>query len=101
LKWTITIVLEIRHHAGENRSFPYKNNQGLFDQRLGTFPTVPDVPHLHMNSFKSCLTYILQKKSTEEKSSATGGGKGFRSSDYLPALIQTLFAVSNLLNSLL
>jgi hypothetical protein len=96
LQWTLTIILEIRHHVEKNRSTPYNNNKGLFDQRLRTFPTVPDVPHLYWNTFKSGLTYIQQKKSTKEKSNATGGGGGFRSSDYLPALIQTLFAVSNL-----
>ena len=95
LQWTLTIILEIRHHVEKNRSTPYNNNKGLFDQRLRTFPTVPDVPHLYWNTFKSGLTYIQQKKSTKEKSNATGGGGGFRSSDYLPALIQTLFAVSN------
>ena len=42
--------------------------------------------------------YISQKKSTKDKSNATGSGGGFRSSDYLPALIQTLFAVSILYN---
>ena len=87
--------IRIRHHVEKNRSTPYNNNKGLFDQRLRTFPTVPDVPHLYWNTFKNGLTYIQQKKSTKERSNATGGGGGFRSSDYLPALIQTLFAVSN------
>jgi hypothetical protein len=37
---------------------------------------------------------LPQNKSSKEKSNATGSFGGFRSSDYLPALIQTLFAVS-------
>jgi hypothetical protein len=96
LQWTITIIGEIRHHVGNNQLKPYANNQGLFDQRLRGFPHVPDVPHLYWATFKEGLTYIHQKKSIKEKSNATGGGGGFRSSEYLPALIQTLFAVSSL-----
>jgi len=42
--------------------------------------------------------YIHQKNNTKAKSNDTGGGEGFRSSDYFPALIQTIFALSNLFN---
>jgi len=52
LQWTLTTILEIRHHVGENRSFSYKINQGLFDQRLRTFLTVSDVSHLYWNTVK-------------------------------------------------
>jgi len=53
LQWTLTIVLEIKHHVDKNRSTKYNYNKGLFDQRLTTFPTVPDVPHFYWNTFKS------------------------------------------------
>jgi hypothetical protein len=99
LQWTLIIVGEIRlHHDEKNKNYPFAFNQGLLDQRVRAFPNVPDVPHLYWNTFKEGLTYIHQNKSSKEKSNATGAGGGFRSSDYLPALIQTLFAVSNLYN---
>jgi hypothetical protein len=97
LLWTLIIIGEISHHIDDNQS-TYTNNKGLFDQRLREFPHVPAVPHLYWNTFKGGLMYISQKKSTKDKSNATGSGGGFRSSDYLPALIQTLFAVSILYN---
>ena len=96
LQWTLIIVGEIRLHVDVKQSTPLSQNQGLLDQRLREFPIVPDVPHLYWNTFRSGLTYIHNKKSTKEKSNATGAGGGFRSSDYLPALIQTLFAVSTI-----
>jgi len=38
--------------------------------------------------------YITENKNRVEKSYATGSGGGFCSSEYIPALIQTYFAVS-------
>jgi hypothetical protein len=38
--------------------------------------------------------YITNGKSMLEKSYATGSGGGFRSSEYVVALLQTYFAVS-------
>ncbi len=98
LLWTLTIICEIRSHlAADNRTYPYSNNTGLFDKRLRDFPNVPKVPHVEWCKFKDGLTYIAQNKSIVEKSYATGSGGGFRSSEYIPALIQTFFAVSNVI----
>ena len=94
LLWTLAIIGEIRTHKVGISSFPYSNNSGLFDQRLQSFPAVPLVPHLHWCKFKDGLMYITENKSRVEKSYATGSGGGFRSSEYIPALIQTYFAVS-------
>jgi len=41
------------------------------------------------------LIYIAKNKGTLEKSFATGSGEGFRSSEYVSALMQTYFAVSH------
>ena len=97
LQWTLIILSEMRHHhvvKEKENYFPYHNNQGLFDRRLREFPFVPAVPHLYWNTFRGGLMNLPQNKSSKEKSNATGSFGGFRSSDYLPALIQTLFAVS-------
>lgn len=100
LLWTLTIICEIRSHlAADNRTYPYSNNTGLFDKRLRDFPNVPKVPHVEWCKFKDGLTYIAQNKSIVEKSYATGSGGGFRSSEYIPALIQTFFAVSNIMQT--
>ena len=56
LLWTLTIIAEIRNHMNlNNRSFPFRNNNGLFDRRLREFPPVPEFPLLHWCSFKGCL----------------------------------------------
>ena len=99
LQWTLIILSEMRHHHVVKEKeklnyFPYHNNQGLFDRRLREFLFVPAVPHLFWNTYRGGLMKIPQSKSSKEKSDATGSFGGFRSSDYLPALIQTLFAVS-------
>jgi hypothetical protein len=61
------------------------------------FIYVPNFPHIKWCKFKDGLIYIAQSKSILEKSYATGSGGGFRSSEYIPALIQTFFVVSNFL----
>jgi hypothetical protein len=97
LQWTLIIISEIHHHEADDKSTPYANNTGVFDQRLREFPAVPAVPHLHWATFKKKgLIYLAKSKSTLEKSYATGSGGGYRSSEYIPALIQTMFAVSDL-----
>ena len=96
LQWTLIIICEIRSHSAVDNSNPFSNNTGLFDKRLREFPTVPKVPHVEWCKFKDGLIYIAQSKSTLEKSYATGSGGGFRSSEYIPALIQSFFAVSNM-----
>jgi len=100
LLWTITIIWEIRSHlAADNRTYPYSNNTGLFDKRLRDFSSVPKVPNVEWCKFKDGLTYIAQIKSIVEKSYATGSGGGFRSSEYFQALIQTFFAVSDIIQT--
>jgi hypothetical protein len=99
LLWTLTIICEIRSHANVDDSKPFANNTGLFDKRLREFPNVPMIPHVEWCKFKDGLTYIAQSKSIVEKSYATGSGGGFRSSEYIPAVIQTFFAVSIEINS--
>jgi hypothetical protein len=94
LLWTLTIINEISSHEATDKSTPFTNNTGLFDQRLREFINVPEVPHLKWCNFKDGLIYIAKKKSTKEKSYATGSGGGFRSSEYVVALMQTFFAVS-------
>ena len=96
LQWTLIIICEIRSHSAVDKSNPFSNNTGLFDKRLREFPNVPKVPHVEWCKFKDGLIYIAQSKSTLEKSYATGSGGGFRSSEYIPALIQSFFAVSNM-----
>jgi len=88
LLWTLTIIYEVRSHlAADNRTYPYSKNTVHFDIRLRNFPNVPKVPHVEWCKFKDGLTYIAQSKSIVEKSYATGSGVGFRSSEYIPALI--------------
>jgi len=99
LRWTVTIVIEMRLHVGYNEFSSYSNNIGILDRRLRNFPTVPNVPHLYWNTFKCSFTYIYQKHITKEESNATSSGGGFRSSDYLPALKQTFLAVRFRINN--
>jgi hypothetical protein len=96
LLWTLTIINEISNYQViHDKSTPFANNTGLFDQRLKEFISVPEVPHLKWCAFKrDGLIYIARKKTTLEKSYATGSGGGFRSSEYVAALMQTFFAVS-------
>ena len=95
LLWTLTIIGEIQCHVAEiNKTTPYMNSKGLFDSRLRAFPNVPLVPHLFWTKFNNGLMYITNGKSMLEKSYATGSGGGFRSSEYVVALLQTYFAVS-------
>ena len=54
------------------------------------FSAVPLVPHLPWCKFKEGFMYFAENKSSVEKSYATG----FRSSEYISALIQTYLAVS-------
>jgi hypothetical protein len=96
LQWTLIIICEIRSHSVQ-KEFPYATNTGLFDKRLMEFIYVPNFPHIKWCKFKDGLIYIAQSKSILEKSYATGSGGGFRSSEYIPALIQTFFVVSNFL----
>jgi len=46
LLWTLTIINEINTHQAIDKSTPFSNNTGLFNQRLQEFITVPEVPHL-------------------------------------------------------
>ena len=94
LQWTLVIIGEIHHHESVHKASPYANNMGTFDQRLQEFPDVPLVPHLHWCKFTNGLMYISNGKSALDKSYATGSGGGFRSSEYVVALMQTYFAVS-------
>jgi hypothetical protein len=96
LLWTLTIINEISNYQViHDKSTPFSNNTGLFDQRLKEFISVPEVPHLKWCTFRrDGLIYIARKKTTLEKSYATGSGGGFRSSEYVVALMQTFFAVS-------
>ena len=94
LQWTLVIIGEISHHQALDNSSPYANNKGTFDRRLQDFPDVPLVPHLNWCKFNDGLMYISSNKSVLEKSYATGSGGGFRSSEYVVALMQTYFAVS-------
>ena len=90
--WTLTIIGEMGSHK-DGKSSPYANNRGLFDRRIKGFPYVPSVPHLHWCRFQGFM-YINSGKTLKEKSYATGSGGGYRSSEYVIALMQTYFAVS-------
>jgi len=57
------------------------------------------IPHVEWCKFENCLIYNPRSKSTVEMSYATGSGGGFTSSEYIPALIQIFFAVSNIINT--
>jgi len=95
LLWTLTIINEINTHLTIDKSVPLINNTGFFEQRLKEIVTVPEVPYLKWYTFKSDgLIYLAKTKCTLEKSDATGSGGGFRSSEYVVALMQTYFAVS-------
>jgi hypothetical protein len=98
LLWTLTIIGEVQCHVvgGNNKPNPYTNSKGLLDSRLRAFPNVPSVPHLFWTKFNDGLMYISNGKSALEKSYATGSGGGFRSSEYVVALLQTYFAVSGI-----
>jgi len=55
------IINEINTHQAIDKSSPFSNSTGLFDQRLKEFVTVPEVPHLKWCTFKrEGLIYIAK-----------------------------------------
>jgi hypothetical protein len=87
--WTVDIVDNI---SKIDKRFTH--NKGLLDSRISSFPLVPEMPHISWVPFKKGLTYLSKNKSSQEKSRTTGSGGRFRSSEYVPALMQLYFAVS-------
>jgi hypothetical protein len=94
LFWTLTIIDAISKCDYNEGMFA--QNAGLFDIRLKQFPVLPkNIPHLYMRKFNTGLMDLVTKQSKKNKSYATGAGGGFRSVDFVSALFQARFAVSD------
>jgi len=87
--FTMIILNEISTHVTPDKTTPFTNNPGLFDQRLKEFVNVPEVHHLKWCTF-TCngLFYNARNKRNLEKSYDTGSGGGFRSREYVVALME-------------
>ena len=87
--WILSVVDSISTTV--DRTF--RNIKGVLDARLKLMPQVPDMPHVNWTVFKKGLMHIMSNKSKKEKGHSTGSGGGYRSSEFITALLQLLFAV--------
>ena len=87
--WILTIV----DSTSKTMDPTFHNSKGVLDGRLIMIPQVPNMPHVNWTVFKKGLMHIISTKSKKDKGHSTGSGGGYRSSEFITALIQLLFAV--------
>jgi hypothetical protein len=88
---SMTILVEI----SKDVSGLYSSNVATFNARLRSFPFLAKLPHIRWTYFrKKGLTRLVQGSSVSDKTKSTGGtGGGYRSSDFISALMQVYVVI--------
>ena len=91
LLWIVIIIHEISKSEDKN----FNKSIGVLDDRLVNFPMIPEVPHVNKCYFRKGLSFIVATKSKKERTLTTGSTGGFKSLDYVSALVQMYFVIGN------
>ena len=87
LLWTVSIIMNMSKFRG------YEQNRGLFDSRVASFRHLPKLPNVTTTYFRGGITCISKNKTSKQRQATTGGAAGYRSCEFVPALIFTSLAI--------
>jgi hypothetical protein len=88
LLWTVSVIMLVSKSRG------YELNRGLFDSRVAAFSHLPKMPNVTTTYFKAGITCISKNKTSAQQLATSGGAAGYRSCEFVPALLFTYVAVS-------
>ena len=90
LLWVINIV----HNVSKLKIQKFAQNKGLLDARVASLKHLLKLQNVTTTYYRNGLTHISKNKSSKQKQATGGGAAGFRSAEFVQALLFIHLAVS-------